>query len=668
MERDTSVLVVLLCLTLTIAVTSGQPLNWNQWSSWGNDPNPVTGNDFYYYQPEVQIKYGRVRGYSIQYRGHNWRYGYRKYVNVFLGVPYAKPPIGTLRFRPPEEPDKWMERDVERYKTWDATYYRPACPQPKNIVLQQHLPHHTNTSEDCLYMNIFTPNITYYPYYGKRWPVLVYIHGGEFTHGSAQMYPGTVLAQRQVVLVTFNYRLGPLGFLSTEDAKARGNYGMLDQVRALEFIRENIWYFYGDPNNVMIFGHDAGAVSVGLHLVSDKSRGRKLFTKAAAAGGADMVEWGVIEPKYRPREYAYELGYRLGCPVDHNDHHSLIQCLRYTKSWEEITLAGLNISKREWLPAGPWAPVVDGYDGFLTDTPRNLRERGAVAPVMFLAGLCLNEGSYLIPNISPTMGKGITETEFDMAVDDFLARRRIWDIERAREAVRFEYTYWTNPDNATARTQELMHLYGDLKYGAGLDYTLKNASNLNRTYFYVFQYRSEMETEPGWRGIPHGADIPYIFGFPHMNYTFANVSSIKINKLYDGYLDRNMSDFMITVYTEFARRGNTTPDLPEEGDIRRDHLRNITWLPVNPYNLTFLVIDEYPYHDVMYRQDEFAFWMYRFSEVVDLIPVFTTPWPTPAAFRDFQIATWGLVVFGILATLIIACLAVALIRARSKYV
>src|SRR5271167_3572111 len=200
---------------------------------------------------------------------------------VFKGVPFAAPPVGARRWLAPEKPESWTGlRDARRF----------GAVAHQNQVMLSALSAMVvggEQSEDCLYLNVWTPALD-----GKRRPVMVWIHGGAFTIGSGSqpLYDGSVLARRgDVVVVTVNYRLGPLGFLRLADVTngkipATGNEGILDQVAALRWVRDNIGEFGGDPGNVTIFGESAGGMSVGTILAMPSARG--LFHKAIPQSGA----------------------------------------------------------------------------------------------------------------------------------------------------------------------------------------------------------------------------------------------------------------------------------------------------------------------------------------------------------------------------------------------
>jgi para-nitrobenzyl esterase len=216
--------------------------------------------------PTIQVSSGAVRGTR------------ESDLNVFRGIPYAAPPTGALRWRPPQPSAAWAGvRAVQEYA--------PVCPQ-RFTAGEFSLPARP-MSEDCLTLNVWTPDVRA----DAKLPVMVWIHGGAFRLGAGgiPLYDGSALARRNVVVVTFNYRLGLFGVfghpaLAAEQAKEpRTNYAFLDQVAALEWVRDNIARFGGDPRRVTIFGESAGGVSVLLHMISPRSRG--LFAQAIAQSG-----------------------------------------------------------------------------------------------------------------------------------------------------------------------------------------------------------------------------------------------------------------------------------------------------------------------------------------------------------------------------------------------
>src|SRR5271154_5799085 len=203
-------------------------------------------------------------------------------LRIYKGVPFAAPPVGDLRWRPPASVTPWTG-------TRKAKVFAPACMQT-GVSMPGETP--PAVSEDCLYLNIWTPAKSAQ----ERLPVIVWIYGGGYINGSASMplYWGDRLAHKGVIVVTIAYRLGPLGFLAHPELTresphhSSGNYGLMDQVAALEWIQRNIAAFGGDPRNVTIAGQSSGAISVSVLMVSPRAKG--LFQRAIGESG------GLFEP------------------------------------------------------------------------------------------------------------------------------------------------------------------------------------------------------------------------------------------------------------------------------------------------------------------------------------------------------------------------------------
>jgi para-nitrobenzyl esterase len=193
-------------------------------------------------------------------------------VDEFLGIPYAAPPVGALRWRPPQPAARW-------FGVRDATQFGPHCPQLASPFGQ------ASTSENCLFLNAVTPS---WRPPRRRTPVMVWIHGGALVTGESDDYLPTKLVQDGVTVVTINYRLGALGFLAhpaLADAKGQsGDYGLMDQQAALRWVQRNIAGFGGDPRNVTVFGESAGGLSTLSQLASPQARG--LFEKAIVESGS----------------------------------------------------------------------------------------------------------------------------------------------------------------------------------------------------------------------------------------------------------------------------------------------------------------------------------------------------------------------------------------------
>jgi para-nitrobenzyl esterase len=218
-------------------------------------------------------------------------------MDEFLGIPYAAPPVGSLRWRPPQRAARWTG-------IREATAFAPHCPQPPSAFGV------ASTSENCLYLNVFTPAGTWND--GRGLPVMVWIHGGSFLVGESNDYIPAGLVRHGVIVVTINYRLGALGFLAqlalaSHPGGPSGNYGLMDQQAALRWVQANIGHFGGDPRNVTLSGESAGGLSVLAQLVSPGARG--LFSRAIAESGTyDLTQVPLAAAEAAGKAFAAKAG------------------------------------------------------------------------------------------------------------------------------------------------------------------------------------------------------------------------------------------------------------------------------------------------------------------------------------------------------------------------
>nr|XP_017197764.1 cocaine esterase-like isoform X1 [Oryctolagus cuniculus] len=314
---------------------------------------------------------GQVRGSLVHVEGTDAG------VHTFLGIPFAKPPVGPLRFAPPEPAEAWSG-------VRDGTSHPAMCLQDLAITDQDVLQLNLTLpsipmSEDCLYLNIYSPA---HAREGSDLPVMVWIHGGGQTTGMASMYDGSALAAfEDVVVVTIQYRLGVLGFFSTGDQHAAGNWGYLDQVAALRWVQKNIAHFGGNPGRVTIFGESAGGTSVSSHVLSPMSQG--LFHGAIMESGVALIP-GLITSS--SEVVSTVVANRSGC--GQVDSETLVHCLR-AKSEEEM----LAITKPFMLIPG----VVDGV--FLPRHPEELLASADFQPVPSIIGVNNDEYGWIIPKL-----------------------------------------------------------------------------------------------------------------------------------------------------------------------------------------------------------------------------------------------------------------------------
>jgi para-nitrobenzyl esterase len=443
-------------------------------------------------------------------------------VQVFKNIPYVAAPIGDLRWRAPQPGLSWTGAR-------DATEFGPVCPQnqkPSQFIPK--LPY----AEDCLSLNVWSPNTTM----AAKLPVMVWIYGGAFvTGGSAiPLYDGTDLAKRGVVIVSFNYRLGELGFLAhpalasehTSD-EATGNFGLLDQIAALKWVQKNIAIFGGDPNNVTIFGESAGGMSVNDLMASAMARG--LFTKAISESGLGFNE---IPTLAKAEQASTDWGTAMG--VTGSDAAALTK-LRALKV--EDILKHRAMDKTE----GGTAPFIDGK--VITDQVSVLFARGEIAKVPYIAGSNSNEAS-LAQAIGSDPVKDLSK--FGDALPRvraiYEADGKLTDEEFGRQAF--------GDALFTAAAQNL----------AGF---VDRAGAPARVYHFAYvadHFRGKVP------GVNHGGEIPFVFGFRGLGF-FANFTSDA---------DRKTTQQMGDYWVNFAKTGDPNgaglPAWPAFSDASRQTL------------------------------------------------------------------------------------------------
>ena len=306
---------------------------------------------------------------------------------AFKGIPYAAPPVGDLRWEAPQPVDDWSEPR-------DCSQYGPSCPQS---TMLSGLPFSTgDTDEDCLYLNVWSPARGA----DEGLPVMVWIHGGSFETGSGSMgiYEGSRLAARGMVVVTMNYRLGPFGFLSHPDLSAEsesgtsGNYGLLDQIEALQWVQRNAGAFGGDPGNVTVFGESAGGISILDLMVSPSAEG--LFQRAIVQSGV-LMDQGFGMSMAATQEEAETSGVafaeRLGVDPD-SDAAEQMRAKTAGELLEaaRVSTGGTTGGTHDMERILVWKPVVDGQ--VLPAMPTKLWMEGSYHRVSLMIGSNADEG------------------------------------------------------------------------------------------------------------------------------------------------------------------------------------------------------------------------------------------------------------------------------------
>jgi len=453
---------------------------------------------------------------------------------AFLGIPYAKPPTGKLRWRAPQPASHWTGKR-------DSTVFAHDCMQ--NIFAADAAPLRTEPSEDCLYLNVWRPIGSKA---GDELPVMVWIHGGAFTNGgtSPAIYDGAALAQKGIVFVSFNYRLGRFGFfahpaLSAENADngLLGNFAILDQIAALRWIQDNIAAFGGDPKAITLMGESAGGGSVNILMASPLARG--LFHKAIilSGGGRDK---GAARPLQGSSKNAEDAGIAFaqwaGVEVTNPNSASMLRSLP-----ADIISEGIGYTAM-FSPAGPNPPPVSAgpmIDGrIITSDYESAYEEGHVAAVPVIVGATtadLNNGGatsiwFLIGTSLDAIPRASTDP-FAHFGEDASRARKLYITDKDRSALIATEAGMLEPSRYVAAK---MHKLGvnAWQYRAG--------------------YVPHAMREKWAAGLPHARELPFVFDNLDAQ-THYPVSEA----------DRLMAKTMSLYFINFAKTGNpNAADLP----------------------------------------------------------------------------------------------------------
>ena len=507
---------------------------------------------------EVQLKDGIVEGAKLRGRHHN--------VRRFVGIPYAAPPVGDLRFREPQPVARWAG-------VRQARQFAPRCMQP--AADRQDEFRSMRMSEDCLYVNVWTKARS--P--DAKLPVLVYFHGGEFSAGDGSLprYDGANFASRGIVMVTVNYRLGAFGFLAPADAAREsshgtsGNYGLLDQVAALRWVKDNIAQFGGDPSKVTIAGDSAGSIAVSAHMASPLSRG--LFARAIGESGAAFAPNGPW-PREKAERAATAFAARVGAAT--------LQQLRSLPA--QTLLDAARPSKPTSGPTRFW-PSIDGY--FLTESPEQVFANGAQAQVPLLLGSNSQERLYtaILADAEPTPAnwQATIQSKFPARADEVLAHYPGTDTYKVKLA-------------GTA-------LASDLFLGHSTWRWMTRHRETGRSPVFYYRYEQPLppalstSSEPGKPrepvlGAKHDAQIAYALG---------NLDQVR------GYAwtatDHNVSRIFSTYVEQFVKTGAPSSAVADAGSAStagaggQSDTGQPTWPPTRADNRGLLkqVIGEHTY-------------------------------------------------------------------------
>ena len=446
----------------------------------------------------VRTKSGLVQGKS------------KNGVAVYLGVPFAAPPVGDLRWRAPQPVAAWTGAR-------NADSFAPACMQ--NPIVNKTLGlDPVSTSEDCLYLNIWTPAKSA----RDHLPVMVWIYGGGFSIGATSMgsYNGTNLARKGVVVVSVAYRLGPFGFLahpqlSAEQGGHSGNYGLLDQIAGLQWVRRNIAAFGGDPNRVMIFGESAGGIAVSMLAASPLAKG--LFQRAVSESGGSFA----------PARIANEGGENVP-PLSVAEAGGIAFLAKVGASSiaeaRKISAESILKSLPPGLGGGSW-PNFDGY--VLLGDQYKLYGAGRYNDTPILIGFNSDEGALFVSTTTAAAFQAMARSDYGEYADKILA------------------AYPAGSDGEALRSSHDLSRDSLFGWNTWSWARLQTRTGKGKVFMYYFSHRPSYPDTPqfkGW-GAAHGAEISYVFG----NFTAGMPASVA---------DKAVSDEVSSYWVNFAKTGD----------------------------------------------------------------------------------------------------------------
>ncbi|XP_049850083.1 cholinesterase 1-like [Schistocerca gregaria] len=448
---------------------------------------------------------------------------------MFQGIPYAEPPVGDLRFQPPVSKAAWSG-------VRDALAVGSMCPQLDN--------NEASGDEDCLYLNVFGPETALQKEELK--PVMVWIHGGCFTSGYGQGATPNYYVDQDVILVSINYRLGLLGFLSTGDEVVPGNMGLKDQTEALRWVQRNIAAFGGDPQKVTIFGQSAGGASIHYHVVSPLSTG--LFKNAISMSGSSLNPWAFSRNATdRAIRFAQYLGYTGKTSSDlvnflkNVDPSTLIMDQKVALSEEDSKTLFTCV----WVPSAE--PVHDG--AFLTEEPWTALSEGRYNLVPFMAG---NTDLERVGHTQPG-GSLSTEAKIENLNENFGeivgCDLRLPTKEERVEGAESVKKFYYNGSDITLKDNYTTALFDShLFFVEGVDAAIRSMTRFSSqpVYYYQFSFVGPLSAYPGGPGAAHADDMRYMYTTP-----------TDLDPESDGGIIRAQ---MIEMWANFAKYDNPTPE------------------------------------------------------------------------------------------------------------
>jgi len=525
----------------------------------------------------VQTRSGAIKGKLINGDGFSHY--------QFLGIPYAKPPVGSLRFRPPVPVRPWT-------KTLEADKKGPECYQQNDLLPDENAAY----SEDCLHLNIYTEDMNH-----TAKPVMVWIHGGGFILGSGNKYaPLPGLLKEGVIVVTINYRLASLGFLTFGNDVVSGNMGLKDQALAIQWVKQNIRSFGGNPNKITIFGESAGGVSVHAHVLSPWNFGQ---IQGAIAHSGTMLLYNHIK-SFGEREeiFAKDAATKLGCDEDLNQR--TLDCMQGMNIEDimkmlknEITDGFLN-NKLVY----EWRPVIDNYasNPFLPLDPLEAMQTGVFNQIPFMSGTVKNDGAIILPTFALT-GKTTKEVKENWgslgpAMMYSSPNHKVTEEDSLFANITMKYYNHPQGDSALEQDQPLLDILSDSVF---ISPDQKTVQMMSKHSQHVFNYYLTQQTDKSFIGPVlqlgpeyspmHGDDLIFLLENYGQKLKFSEEESA-------------LSKLMIKYWTNFAKFGHPTPSVSEDlphWDAVTEESHNYLELKAVPHMEKNLLAERMHYWDKM---------------------------------------------------------------------
>ncbi|XP_055854089.1 juvenile hormone esterase-like [Episyrphus balteatus] len=499
---------------------------------------------------EVSTTLGNIRGVKLKSRlGEEF--------NAFRGIRYAKNPIGELRFKNPQPVESWKPT------IFDATKDGPRCPQDQFDS--------PDNSEDCLRLNVYSKDLN------ASKPVIVFIHAGGFYGSSGRSNTDAgpqLLMDRDIVLVTINYRLGTLGYLATGTAEAPGNAGFKDQVIALRWVRDHIRNFGGDPNSVTLLGYSAGSMSIGLHMVSPMSKG--LFHKGIAMSGSPAL---LEKYKEDQLDLAQRQAKLLNCSVDNIDE--IVKCIKETP-FEDFLKTFDKMFDFGYHPMLNWRPVIEkdfGQERFLTDDPVAALEQGNFQKIPLIVGMTKDEFARIAYyNLKDEkIAKKMNENWEEIA-PIMLHYRNVTNSKENSNLLRDAYHMDKEIIPGTTPFEPFGKLYSDGVIGFPVHRFVHLVGKYTPVHYYCFSYKGRFSDfkYPGDTayGAVHHDDLLYLLHVPRLAPLFSKTDP-----------EDKIVERLTRLWTQFAKTGNPNNKMDE-------YLKNLEWNPFTIEDENYLNIGD----------------------------------------------------------------------------